>query len=176
LIIFLTLNGNLNNQPTYFLGIRDAVLAGNIDNAITLTNSLYPGVLQSNDDILFQLRCRKFIEMIGACAGTQITLSDHEDASIKFTAIVSQSDCESGDEIDGPLTPPKKRRVPKRRKVALGLHGLDDAMTAVLKFGCELQDDYRNDDREEIRNALKAHAVAIAIVIKVAPLNIDGTA
>ncbi|CAG8607154.1 4234_t:CDS:2, partial [Racocetra persica] len=135
--------------------IRDAVLAGNIDNAITLTNSLYPGVLQSNDDILFQLRCRKFIEMIGACAGTQITLSDHEDASIKFTAIVSQSDCESGDEIDGPLTPPKKRRVPKRRKVALGLHGLDDAMTAVLKFGCELQDDYRNDDREEIRNSLK---------------------
>ncbi|KAF0492621.1 SPRY-domain-containing protein [Gigaspora margarita] len=182
--------------------IRDAVLAGDIDYAITLTNSSYPGVLPSNVDILFQLRCRKFIEMIGACAGTKITLSDNEDVNIKgdnshtmsdeddtdddevvnesteeddddddeeddedeykdamdvdeFTAIISQSDCESDDEIDGPLTPHKKKRVPKRRKVTLGLHGLDDAMTAALKFGCELQDDYRNDDREEIRNALK---------------------
>ncbi|CAG8695517.1 19048_t:CDS:2 [Gigaspora margarita] len=134
---------NLNNQSTYILEIRDAVLAGDIDYAITLTNSSYPGVLPSNVDILFQLRCRKFIEMIGACAGTKITLSDNEDVNIK------------DDEIDGPLTPHKKRRVPKRRKVTLGLHGLDDAMTAALKFGCELQDDYRNDDREEIRNALK---------------------
>ncbi|CAG8483139.1 8980_t:CDS:2, partial [Scutellospora calospora] len=131
--------------------IRDAVLKGNIDNAIKLTNNLYPNVLPSNDDILFQLRCRKFIEMIGACAGTQIILSDHED----FPAITSQSDCESGDDIDGPVTPLKKKRMPKRRKVTLGLHGLDDAMAAALKFGYELQSDYRNDDREEIRNALK---------------------
>ncbi|CAG8675371.1 7465_t:CDS:2 [Dentiscutata erythropus] len=173
----------------------------NIDLAIELTDKCYSDVLQSNDDILFQLRCRKFIEMIGACAGTKITLSDNEDVSIKvdnshtmseeddtddeevnesteededdddeededdeykdamdvdeFSAIISQSDCESDDEIDGPLTPHKKRRVPKRRKVTLGLDGLDDAMKAALKFGCELHDDYRDDDREEIKNALK---------------------
>ncbi|OUM63879.1 hypothetical protein PIROE2DRAFT_43076 [Piromyces sp. E2] len=44
--------------------VVDFVLKGDIDSAIDLTNRLYPTVLENNDILLFNLRCRKFIEMI----------------------------------------------------------------------------------------------------------------
>lgn len=44
--------------------IRTAILDGNIDKAIELTNACYPHVLQENPQIYFKLRCRKFIEMM----------------------------------------------------------------------------------------------------------------
>lgn len=45
-------------------GIRRAVLEGDIDRALALTNTHYPRVLKSNPDVYFRLKCRKFIEMI----------------------------------------------------------------------------------------------------------------
>src|SRR5262249_912506 len=48
--------------------IRNCILAGEIDEAIALTESLYPGVLEDKDLIYFRLRCRRFIEMMGACS------------------------------------------------------------------------------------------------------------
>ncbi|KAG2220552.1 hypothetical protein INT45_004158 [Circinella minor] len=51
--------------------IRSAILAGNIDHAIELTQKWYPSVLKKQDDsnnkgygIMFELKCRKFIEMM----------------------------------------------------------------------------------------------------------------
>ncbi|KXS21064.1 SPRY-domain-containing protein [Gonapodya prolifera JEL478] len=44
--------------------IRDLILAGDIDSAMQFTSALYPQVLPGNPDILFQLKCRKFVEMI----------------------------------------------------------------------------------------------------------------
>ncbi|CDS11854.1 hypothetical protein LRAMOSA04050 [Lichtheimia ramosa] len=45
--------------------IRSALTHGNVDRAIQLTEQYYPGVLQHDkNDIMFELKCRKFIEMI----------------------------------------------------------------------------------------------------------------
>ncbi|CAK7223112.1 hypothetical protein SCUCBS95973_005067 [Sporothrix curviconia] len=44
--------------------IRQAVLEGNIDRAIALTEAGYPHVLEKNKAVQFRLKCRKFIEMI----------------------------------------------------------------------------------------------------------------
>ncbi|CAK7273288.1 hypothetical protein SEPCBS119000_005577 [Sporothrix epigloea] len=44
--------------------IRRAVLEGDIDRAIALTQSNYPEVLAKNEMILFRLKCCKLIEMI----------------------------------------------------------------------------------------------------------------
>lgn len=44
--------------------IRQALLHGNIDEAIDICHSHYPGVLENNETIRFRLACRKFIEMI----------------------------------------------------------------------------------------------------------------
>lgn len=44
--------------------IRRAVLEGNIDEALKLTNAYYPSVLEANPRVYFRLRCRKFVEII----------------------------------------------------------------------------------------------------------------
>ncbi|KAJ3572628.1 hypothetical protein NPX13_g4984 [Xylaria arbuscula] len=48
--------------------IRRAVLEGDIDRALALTNTHYSRVLKSNPDVYFRLKCRKFIEMIRKAA------------------------------------------------------------------------------------------------------------
>jgi Ran-binding protein 9/10 len=44
--------------------IRTAVLGGDIDGAMELTDGHYPEVLRTNEHIHFRLRCRKFVEMV----------------------------------------------------------------------------------------------------------------
>ncbi|KAI8060754.1 hypothetical protein BC940DRAFT_350428 [Gongronella butleri] len=46
-------------------GIRRAIMQGNIDEAITLTNQHYASVLQDpKGDMMFELRCAKFVEYV----------------------------------------------------------------------------------------------------------------
>ncbi|KAI9726653.1 MAG: hypothetical protein M1834_008966 [Cirrosporium novae-zelandiae] len=51
--------------------IRSAILEGDIDKALKYTDTYYKTVLQENPDILFRLRCRKFIEMLRKCSEVQ---------------------------------------------------------------------------------------------------------
>ncbi|KAF9917025.1 hypothetical protein BX616_002132 [Lobosporangium transversale] len=44
--------------------IRDTILAGEIDRAMELLDTYYPGITMENEDMLLQLRCRKFVEMV----------------------------------------------------------------------------------------------------------------
>ena len=48
--------------------IRKAILTGDIDRAISLTQTFYPTVLEKNEPIHFRLRARKFVEMMRMCA------------------------------------------------------------------------------------------------------------
>src|SRR5579871_146917 len=50
------------------LEIRRAILTGDIDRAISLTQTFYPTVLEKNEPIYFRLRARKFVEMMRMCA------------------------------------------------------------------------------------------------------------
>lgn len=46
-------------------GVRQLVLAGRIEEAISMTRQLYPGLLDSRKPcLLFQLMCRQFVEMV----------------------------------------------------------------------------------------------------------------
>ncbi|CAG0883714.1 unnamed protein product [Darwinula stevensoni] len=44
--------------------IQRLVLAGRMGEAIEATQSLYPGLLDRNPDLLFMLKCRQFVEMV----------------------------------------------------------------------------------------------------------------
>lgn len=48
--------------------IRAAILEGDIDKALKYTAAYYPNILQDNPQILFKLRCRKFLEMVRRCS------------------------------------------------------------------------------------------------------------
>lgn len=43
------------------------MLAGRIGEAIETTQTLYPGLLERNPDLLFLLKCRQFVEMVSGC-------------------------------------------------------------------------------------------------------------
>lgn len=60
---------------TLIPGIRAAILEGDIDKAIKHTNAYYPTVLKDHENIYFQLRCRKFIEMVRQGAEIQAGIS-----------------------------------------------------------------------------------------------------
>ncbi|KAG5364635.1 Ran-binding protein 9 [Yarrowia sp. E02] len=48
--------------------IRGLVLSGDIDGAMALVEEHYPTVFESQDMVLFQLKCRKFVELLQANA------------------------------------------------------------------------------------------------------------
>lgn len=47
-----------------FSGIQRAVLAGRMSEAIEVTQKLYPCLFDQNQNLLFLLKCRQFIEMV----------------------------------------------------------------------------------------------------------------
>ncbi|KAK4169198.1 hypothetical protein QBC43DRAFT_86702 [Cladorrhinum sp. PSN259] len=55
--------------------IRRAILEGDIDKAMELTDTHYPTVLRDSEQVFFRLRCRKFIEMIRREAELNMILS-----------------------------------------------------------------------------------------------------
>ncbi|KAK5096312.1 hypothetical protein LTS08_007568 [Lithohypha guttulata] len=44
--------------------IRQAILGGDIDAALDATEEHFPGVLEAHPQIFFQLKCRKFVELV----------------------------------------------------------------------------------------------------------------
>jgi Ran-binding protein 9/10 len=51
-----------------FAEIRAAILEGDIDKAFKHTTAYYPHVLEDNPEIVFRLKCRKYVEMIKRCS------------------------------------------------------------------------------------------------------------
>jgi len=62
-------------HPTALLAIRQLILTGDIDKAIELLELHYPGVM-TDEDIVLQLQCRKFIEMVNS-ESTSFDMLDH---------------------------------------------------------------------------------------------------
>lgn len=49
------------------LEILKLVLSGRMGQAIDQTIRFYPGLLESNQNLLFMLKCRQFVEMVNGC-------------------------------------------------------------------------------------------------------------
>ncbi len=58
----------IGGNDFFIIGIRMAILEGDIDKAFKEMWTQYPRVFQNNEQIYFRLRCRKFIEMIRRCS------------------------------------------------------------------------------------------------------------
>ncbi len=48
-----------------FIEIQSLILRGRITEALGCVRSTYPGLLESHLELLFKLKCRQFVEMIG---------------------------------------------------------------------------------------------------------------
>ncbi|OIW23572.1 SPRY-domain-containing protein [Coniochaeta ligniaria NRRL 30616] len=80
--------------------IRRAILEGNIDQALKFTNTYYPKVLNSNNEVYFRLRCRKFIEMIRKDAEENLKRDKSQQAEDTASAKPSQQFEDEDMELD----------------------------------------------------------------------------
>lgn len=133
-----------------FLGIRRAILDGDIDKALKHTTAFYPHVFKDNEPVYFRLRCRKFIEMVRTAAETR-TAAEGKTSNGHVTAEPGAQEMDfdmngaengaseqmdTGDNVDRPV-------------------GLEDLELETLAYGQSLQADFRHDPRREVTKALE---------------------
>ncbi|KAG4100635.1 SPRY-domain-containing protein [Neocallimastix lanati (nom. inval.)] len=107
--------------------IKEYVMKGDIDSAIDITNRLYPTVLANNDILLFNLRCRKFIEMI------------RKNEELDMDTEIETIDEDAMDAMD--VDDDKNKALCQR-------------IIETMKYGQELQSIYGQDERDEIKDTL----------------------
>ena len=50
-------------------------MAGRVSEAVGVVQSSYPGLLEGNQQLLFRLKCRQFVEMIAGCDRAEVAPS-----------------------------------------------------------------------------------------------------
>lgn len=125
------------------LGIRRAILEGDIDKALDRTKTSYPQVLEANEQVHFRLRCRKFIEMIRREAETNLVGA----GGPKGTANIR----------NGHRQPPAVEDMELDEDME-DLDGAQDQQEDLtedaLRYGQTLLYEYKDDDRAEVHQAL----------------------
>ncbi|KAK6522795.1 hypothetical protein TWF281_002229 [Arthrobotrys megalospora] len=151
--------------------IRSAILEGNIDKALKLTQAYYPEVLLRNEQINFRLRCRKFIEMMRQSAEANNgrkkvpppaskrrafdTYEEDEDVDMDSGDTRSDMDMDDATPVTGP-TPPDNL----------------DMLTKVLEYGRQLQEDFKGKPelQEEMEEVFSLFAYSDPMVSPMAHL------
>ncbi|XP_050521165.1 ran-binding protein 9 isoform X1 [Daktulosphaira vitifoliae] len=64
--------------------ILKLVSTGRMGEAIEMTNKLYPGLLESNRNLLFKLKCRQFVEMVNG-TDSEVAPYSHENIEVQTT-------------------------------------------------------------------------------------------
>ncbi|KAK7204415.1 ran-binding protein [Myxozyma melibiosi] len=113
--------------------IRTAVLEGNIDRALKLAEHFFPKVFKEDPKILFQLRCRKFVELMRACALARE--KEKEGGVFDEQAAAQSEDQEMADftTIDSEKSPSSTTAV----------KNADELLSEALKYGQKLREDYK---------------------------------
>lgn len=139
-----------NSGPVHLLtliGIRRAILEGDIDKALKHTKASYPQVLEENEQVHFRLRCRKFIEMIRREAETNLVGAGGPKGNHATPNI-------SGN--NGHAQPPavEDMELDEDMEDLDGAQGQRDLTQDALLYGQTLQAEYLGDERREVHTAL----------------------
>jgi hypothetical protein len=164
--------------------IRTAILDGDIDKALKHTNAYYPSVLRENENIYFKLRCRKFIEMIRQCndlkqeyhaiiptppskRSTASTLNN-KDANRNSTAtddydFEMELDEQFGVRKSAPWEEPHEQQDEDDEDDIEDKEAKHREMEdKTIAYGQELQAEFLNDPRREVKKALEDTFALIA--------------
>lgn len=169
--------------------IRAAILRGDIDTAFKFLGTHFSQVLEheSNRDIYFRLRCRKFIEMIlrsYEVQGRSDTSGGHLDqaalaANGHGDGVVGESRAD-GMELDGrggglstgpsqsdlgdsmEMSTDSLKATPAFAETRSAAMMHNELLNAAIQYGMELQAEFSNDPRKEVKKALSDTFALIA--------------
>lgn len=153
--------------------IRSAILDGDIDRALYLTEKHFPKVLRDNENIYFRLRCRKFVEMIRRA-------TELADAAIlpskKMHAANGRFHDDYNDVFDHQMELDEQLGAHRTHNGTSILEDYESAMDTsedrsasadrlleeALHYGAELKAEFQNDPRKEVKRALDETLALIA--------------
>ena len=147
--------------------IRASILEGEIDKAFKHTTAYYPHVLEDNPDIVFRLKCRKYVEMMRRCSelhnpapemtsGSLLT----ESATNGHTGVFDEDmelDDENHDNNDSfQMTKNSNRNAqPKSEQeyhnVPTDSTRYEELLQEAISYGQTLMREYRNEKREYMK-------------------------
>ncbi|RYP87441.1 hypothetical protein DL770_004779 [Monosporascus sp. CRB-9-2] len=123
--------------------IRRAILEGDIDRALKYTHVYYPQVLKDNDQVYFKLKCRKFIEMVRKSAelshGNAKKSNGHAFDDIPNEMDVDENSYSDQMETEDALDSSTDQ---------------DDLLAETVRYGQQLQAEFKDDPRREVGKAL----------------------
>ncbi|KAM0720600.1 hypothetical protein Q7P37_004737 [Cladosporium fusiforme] len=174
--------------------IRKAILDGDIDKALKYTHSFYPLVLQDerNKDIYFQLRCRKFVEMMRRYSELQTGLAESGGGGGGSNGHAEEEEpLDNQMELDDQLNREySKQQQPQQSQTENNLNEDDednekmdtstsslslapnkpvllkanDHLSAALQYGQELQAEFGSDPRPAVKEQLREVFAIMAYV------------
>ena len=155
-----------DNDP----GIRTAVLEGDVDKALKLTRAFYPSVLQENENVYFKLRCRKFIELICQCTDLQQSTKNRRQNSGSVSAgLNGHSAIDNHNSFDGHMDiDDQSDHHDNGEADGMDVEDLDasskqnDLVHDALQYGQDLQSEFKDDPRREVKQALEDTFALIA--------------
>ena len=100
LSLFLSLSLSLSLS---LLEIQSLVLQGRVSDAVRVVQASYPGLLENSPELLFKLRCRQFVEMIGGCDTADLLTPPSQEPRLSCHSELS---CSSGEGEEGVVAPP----------------------------------------------------------------------
>ncbi|KAG1359830.1 hypothetical protein G6F62_000538 [Rhizopus arrhizus] len=129
--------------------IRQLVLEGDIDNVIEICNQHYPNVLSENICILFNLKCRKFLNMVQAAAegkkAAETMTTDYDEYEAESLVISNNDNC-------------MKKRINtiadvdsfncKKKKLRMHTDDELEPFREVMAYGNELKREYEETAKE----------------------------
>ncbi|KAI8953549.1 ran-binding protein [Xylaria longipes] len=122
--------------------IRRAILEGDIDRALLLTNNHYTRVLKNNQDVYFKLKCRKFIEMVRKAA-------EYGSGNGKKSNGHSYDDMPNEMDVDENGLSDTMEDDPMEAQTEPG-----PLLSETIAYGQALQAEFKNDTRREVVKAL----------------------
>ncbi|KAL9132239.1 MAG: hypothetical protein Q9217_000043 [Psora testacea] len=134
--------------------IRAAILDGDIDTALRLTNTYFPHVLSAHRDIDFRVRCRKYIEMMRLAAdlldtppvseptNTQATNGHAEEMDLDEMPAQKSSEADAWDKIDTSNTISRDMRW-------------HDLVSKAIAYGQELNHEFKDETDPQFRDQFK---------------------
>lgn len=138
--------------------IRSAILEGDIDKALKLTQAFYPTVLSNNQQVHFRLKCRKFVEMVRKAAQLRMAM---ENTSNHRNGLGGEGSSQKMD-IDQAIGDSSTWDVNMDSEASASAHELEELEGDIIGYGQSLQAEYASDPRKEVGKALGEIWVLIA--------------
>ncbi|KAG0284746.1 hypothetical protein BGZ96_010904 [Linnemannia gamsii] len=140
--------------------IRKTILSGDIDRALIMLEESYPGITTSNEDMLLQLRCRKFVEMVSSASSPLRALDNQARAKDSKVSTFSE-DVEMQDQhetgVSDSATMDLDFKPVEIDSTAAGgtpqLEGLG-LLKDAIQYGQFLQEQYKHSRRASVKTML----------------------